>query len=126
MANPNPTPPPEEHRWKPGQSGNPRGRPPEKPIRDALKKVLDEFEGDTGAIHALAKVAVKQALKGDHRFWREVRDMIDGPIRQEMEAMLEGAPVKVVVVERRGDHPLEGMGEAENGSNGHANGNGHG
>lgn len=27
MANPNPTPPPEEHRFKPGESGNPKGKP---------------------------------------------------------------------------------------------------
>lgn len=27
MANPNPTPPPEETRWKPGESGNPAGMP---------------------------------------------------------------------------------------------------
>ena len=27
MANPNPVPPPEETRWKPGQSGNPKGKP---------------------------------------------------------------------------------------------------
>ena len=26
MANPNPNPPPEEHRWKPGVSGNPGGK----------------------------------------------------------------------------------------------------
>lgn len=27
MANPNPTPPPKDKQWKPGQSGNPAGRP---------------------------------------------------------------------------------------------------
>jgi hypothetical protein len=44
MANPNPTPPPIEYRWKPGQSGNPGG---------TAKGARDKLQGDF--LHALAK-----------------------------------------------------------------------
>ena len=39
MANKNPTPPPEEYRFKPGQSGNPGGRP-KNPLKDFQRKLF--------------------------------------------------------------------------------------
>lgn len=43
MANPNPTPPPEEYRFKPGQSGNPKGAP--KGTRH-LSSIIQELENE--------------------------------------------------------------------------------
>lgn len=47
MANPNPPPPPEHSRFKPGQSGNPGGKPVNtrnKLNADFLNKLADDFQ----------------------------------------------------------------------------------
>lgn len=68
-----------EHQWKPGQSGNPGGRPKTRVVRDALREALKS--GDN--LHDVAKNMVEIA-KGDSRgavsAFKEIRDMIDGPI----------------------------------------------
>lgn len=56
MSNPNPTPPPVEYRFKPGQSGNPKGNVAS--LRQALqqdfsKALLEDFrQGGVAAIKA--------------------------------------------------------------------------
>lgn len=81
MANPNPVPPPEETRWKPGQSGNPKGKPKgslnlSTLIRDTLadidwsktnlknKEELNEKYGRNGWL-AIVYVAHTKAMAGD-------------------------------------------------------------
>lgn len=63
----NPTPP-KEHQFKPGQSGNPKGRPPKLPELDRLlAEVLDdEKDGLTAAKAILLKLRQK-AIGGDIR-----------------------------------------------------------
>lgn len=85
MANPNPLPPPEEHRWKPGQSGNPKGKPKgAKHLSTWIQELLndEEFEARLldakvgykdykGApIKAIIGVAITKAVNGDTR-WAE-------------------------------------------------------
>ena len=66
------------HGWKPGQSGNPAGRPKSRPIAAALKELCDKNDGE--ALRALAAVCLKKALHGDYRFARELMDRIDGKV----------------------------------------------
>jgi hypothetical protein len=77
--------PPEETRFKPGQSGNPKGRPRRVPtLRAALEKVLGEHiglrEGErsqrVSKLDALVRTTMNRALKGDPRFLRAVLQMM--------------------------------------------------
>lgn len=67
--------------FKPGQSGNLKGRPKGTSLTDKLRKIL-EREGASGKqiSEALMEAGVKAALEGDFRFWREIIDRIDGPV----------------------------------------------
>ena len=78
MANPNPTPPPEETRWKKGQSGNPNGKPKgSKHISTHIQEMLNdpdfELKLKDGSIikgrpmEAILKTAVAKAVSGDMR-----------------------------------------------------------
>lgn len=90
--NPNPLPPPVEHQFKPGQSGNPNGAPPGRRLATLLKKILDgEIEIDdleTGLKRKVTKAEVvalslfKQAVKGNVKAIKEVFDQVDGKLPQ--------------------------------------------
>lgn len=68
--------PPKAHRFKPGQSGNPRGRPPKNKLTDVEKCVqeimdapMPHRENSKAKIaprrEALIKIEVERAVKGD-------------------------------------------------------------
>lgn len=63
MANPNPKLPPIEHRFKPGQSGNPKGNPGslrQALVHDFTKALRDDFE--KGGIAAIAAAREKDPM----------------------------------------------------------------
>lgn len=73
--------PPREGRWKPGQSGNPAGRPKSKPFKDALQAILDDP-------HMLAKTAaalVARSHNGDVGAIKEIADRLDGKVTDTLE-----------------------------------------
>lgn len=81
MANPNPVPPPKETRWKPGQSGNPKGKPKGTKhistwIQDMLTDPDFELKLKDGTLlkqaplEAIIKTAVAKSVSGDNR-WAE-------------------------------------------------------
>ena len=70
--------------WKPGESGNPKGRPKGTGLADRLRAILEKDDGRVA--DALVASATKAALKGDFRFWKEIVDRVDGPIKQRVEA----------------------------------------
>jgi hypothetical protein len=63
-------------RWKPGQSGNPGGRPKSKPITDKLLEVLE----DPKQLEALVRVWLKNAQKGSVTHLREILDRVEGRV----------------------------------------------
>ena len=78
MANPNPTPPPKETRWKKGQSGNPNGKPKgSKHISTHIQEMLNdpdfELKLKDGTIlkgrpiDAIIKTAIAKGVSGDMR-----------------------------------------------------------
>ena len=70
-------------RFRPGESGNPRGRPLERPLTAALREVLDANDGEL--IKTLVQVAIDKAKGGDFRFWKELMDRSDGKVVDRVE-----------------------------------------
>jgi hypothetical protein len=88
--------PPIETRFKPGQSGNPAGRPTGTSLTDRLRKLIEKDDGK-GA-ERIIDAAVRAAEDGDFRFFKEIMDRIDGPIVVKQEhAGADGAPLTVVI-----------------------------
>lgn len=73
-------PPPKEHQWRKGQSGNPNGRPPGKSITTQLREMLDAGLNGQDLAKAMAQVAFKEALKGDFKFWNAIMERLDGKL----------------------------------------------
>ena len=77
------------HRWQPGQSGNPGGRPKRTPLADACRDVLalpvpGDVDGRTYAQKIAATLAEK-AAEGDIRAAQELADRAEGRARQSIE-----------------------------------------
>ena len=85
--------------WKPGQSGNPGGRPKRDAITEALREQLEsQSEDATGSVaDAIAAVLVKRALGGGVRAIREIADRTEGRPRQQIkvEAQLHDSEDRV-------------------------------
>lgn len=64
--------------FKPGQSGNPGGRPKKKAFRDSLVKLLDAAGDDSAKLTELAQALFDKAKAGDVSAIKEVRDTLDG------------------------------------------------
>jgi hypothetical protein len=75
----------EPHRFKPGQSGNPKGRPKSAAYPQALRRMMDvvDPEDEHGRTYAevLAETAILKA-KTDIRYLSHVADRVYGKARQ--------------------------------------------
>jgi hypothetical protein len=71
--------------WKPGQSGNPGGRPRRNAITGALSEQLASHTngGSETVADAIAAALIKGALRGDVRAIREIADRTEGRPRQQ-------------------------------------------
>lgn len=69
--------------FKPGESGNPKGRPKGTDLTSRLRRILEENEGQ--AAEALMKVAVKAALEGDWRFWNSIVERVEGKVAEKIQ-----------------------------------------
>src|SRR6516165_111482 len=61
--------------WRPGQSGNPGGRPKRKPITEALEKVFTPEQ-----CLAVAQALLKQAKKGSISHVQEAANRLEGRV----------------------------------------------
>ncbi|HPP29052.1 MAG TPA: DUF5681 domain-containing protein [Phycisphaerae bacterium] len=87
--------------FKPGQSGNPGGRPKgRKSITAALRRLLDSGIDGKDLYEALAKAGLSKALKGDHKFWSEILERIDGKVPDRI-ADADGQPLVFNIVTRQ-------------------------
>ena len=116
MANPNPSPPPPEHRFQKGQSGNPGGYSKARRAQAAILKLMDEMGDDRDiAVAIYAKATGRKSLLKDQAeeegkrspeftWWKELVDRVDGPITQSIEAEVKTDERRVVVLPpKRGD-----------------------
>ncbi len=87
--------------FKPGQSGNPGGRPKTRPYKDALLRLLKAAGDDTEKLDKLALALYSKALEGDVPAQREIADRIDGKVAQPLaNAEDETFKVALEVIER--------------------------
>lgn len=93
MANPNPIPP-EEHKFKPGESGNPNGRPKgvrnlSTILRDMLQEEIEVNIDGVKSRKQFQEVIIRKLLKkandGDIRAIMEIFDRTEGRPKQELE-----------------------------------------
>jgi len=75
-------------RFKPGQSGNPKGRPTERPLTTALRDALDANDGEL--IRELVGVAIDRALAGEFRYFKEIIDRTDGKVSDRLDVSANG------------------------------------
>jgi len=68
--------------FKPGQSGNPNGRPKSKPFKEAIQRALAEAGDDKASLQAVATALVGKAMLGDVPAIKEVADRLDGKVPQ--------------------------------------------
>lgn len=68
--------------FQPGQSGNPGGRPKDKPFREALLIELKEAGADHKKLRQLAKVLISMGERGDMGALKELFDRVDGKVPQ--------------------------------------------
>ena len=83
------------HEWKPGESGNPTGRPKGKSITGKLRRLLEAAaeEGAEGDLaDAIAAVIVAKAVSGNFRFVKEVLDRTEGKVPDRF-AGFDGGPI---------------------------------
>ena len=90
--------PPLETRFRPGQSGNPAGRPRRKTLGECIAALLDETDlygkpipGGRSVADLLALTIVKEALEGKFPFAKEILDRTEGKVPDRV-AWTEGRP----------------------------------
>ena len=70
--------------WKPGQSGNPSGRPREKAFADMLRLALKEPDKDGKLkLRKIAEKLIECAIKGESWAIQQIGDRLDGRPHQE-------------------------------------------
>ena len=100
MANPENI---KKHEFKPGQSGNPKGRPKMPDLSEAIAKILiDEKDGKT-ALEAILAALRSKATKGDVRAAQELFDRGYGKAKQFIEQTTIGELTSFEIYEIKSD-----------------------
>jgi hypothetical protein len=85
--------PPVETRFKPGQSGNPKGRPKSITLSEAYRKMLSQVDETDPERRTRAEVLAEQmyikASSGDVSALREIADRVEGKARQTIALSVE-------------------------------------
>jgi hypothetical protein len=94
-------------RWKPGQSGNPKGRPRKEPLTDILRAVLAEKipnaqdPRQSQLAHALIRNWVLEAIRTkDTAMIAEIFNRIEGKVQDRLALGAEGGePIRIECVD---------------------------
>src|SRR5215471_772241 len=85
--------PPESTRFKPGQSGNPGGRPTSAPITAAIREALDRDHDGVTVAMAIVQRQVRRALKGNLDAAKWLAERLEGKARQSLDVTHTPEPV---------------------------------
>lgn len=77
--------------FKPGESGNPNGRPKSKPFTEELRRVAEE--DDWASLKAIVKKALQKAKAGDFRYFKEIMERLDGKVLDRTDVTTGGQPL---------------------------------
>jgi hypothetical protein len=95
--------PPDHSKFKKGQSGNPKGRPPMPDLKAACAAILaDEKDGMT-ALDAVLKALRNKAIKGDVRAAQELMDRAYGKSTQAIDLNAHVDSKTLVMIVKEGD-----------------------
>ena len=83
------------NRFKPGQSGNPKGGQKISLTR-ILKEMLANGEEGKQISEALIKKALQMALKGNFQFYNHIAERVDGKVPDKIEGTAGGAIAFVI------------------------------
>ena len=86
--------------FRPGESGNPTGRPTERPLTVALRDALDANDGEL--VETLAQVAIDKAKGGDFRYFKEIMDRVDGKVTDKVQHDGQLGIFSQLVADRKG------------------------
>lgn len=90
--------PPKDKQFKPGQSGNPAGRPKKLPQLDKLlADVLGSIDADNSPAQKILEALAKKAEKGDTRAAEIILDRAYGKAKQSIQVEVD--PIKTLKVE---------------------------
>ena len=89
-----------QYQWQKGQSGNPGGRPKGVSLEAAMRERLSEGEVGEKLIQSLVNVALREALRGEFRFWNSIIERLDGKVADRF-AGADGGGL-TVILERHG------------------------
>lgn len=78
------------YRWRPGQTGNPKGRPRTRPITDWVRSVLEAH--DRAAAEQVARAFIKHAVAGKHEYAKLLLDRIEGVLTTKTESTTTTVP----------------------------------
>lgn len=90
--------PPAEHQFKPGQSGNPNGRPKKLPrLDDLLSEIMGEEKDGITAAEAILKRLRHMATQGNIKAAEMLLDRSYGKAKQPIEHTgKDGAPIEYI------------------------------
>jgi len=87
------------HRWKPGQSGNPSGKPKGTlSLTNRLRKLLNEEDGRLA--DRLVQELISHATKGERQAIEAIRvvlDRVDGPVKQHLQHEGEMIQKRIII-----------------------------
>lgn len=92
--------PPVEHRFKPGTSGNPRGRPRGRSLRSRLRELLGKKIHGFAAAELIAARLIQESLNGDIRAMRVLLDVTEGPVSRAPAHRAPDPRQRITVIER--------------------------
>ena len=89
--------------FKPGQSGNPGGKPPQKPFTDTIRMEMiaaangDDFPVRPRTLRAIARKLLEMACEGDTKSIEIIADRLEGKVAQALVGA-DGGPLQITVM----------------------------
>jgi Family of unknown function (DUF5681) len=93
--------PPREHQFKPGQSGNPGGRPKGSGVTGALRALLEQAHNGKAIQDLLAERWLKEALSGKPVHLQMLLERTEGKITEKHQVKTE--PVRIMLTDAKGN-----------------------
>ena len=87
--------------WKPGQSGNPKGRPPYAKtltslLRDEIEKICPQDREKRTWYQLIVLATMQLAIKGNPTALKEVWERLDGKVKQDLGLTgADGGPIDI-------------------------------